>query len=290
MNWPAEIFQIVEPPAWFDDCRLKTDALWLTWTKSIRQLLSDFAKETAGWPEPRHVRLLGGVEFDHTFTMPIELRLRLPCVAGISGIAENLLRVKPANGVFLFRELTDDDFDSSALSKLWAVLRDIIAERCGNPMAALYAPLSYVGRHARDFPLHADLYAPEYLWNVFDRVSKDGSGATKLLPIAEFYALANAVTLPTGVMNELTACFDENYRGERFRRFYDILHVNDDPLVQALARASDDAAIRLRLRQGEGYLIHDRAWLHGREAATGGITKRRVHRLVFNANSPSTNG
>ena len=261
---------------------------WLTWAKPIRQLLSEFAEQTAGWPEPRHIRLLGGVEFDPTFSMPAELRLRLSCIVKINRVAENLLTVKPGNGVFLFRELTDDDFDSSALSKLWAVLRDTIAERCGNPMAALYAPLSYVGRNARDFPLHADLYVPEYLWNVFDRVSRDGTGATKLLPIVEFFALAKSVKLPTALLAELNACFDENQGGERFRRFYDMLHVNADPLGQELARASDEAAVRLPLRQGEGYLIHDRAWLHGREAATGGITKRRVHRLVFKVNSPST--
>jgi hypothetical protein len=282
MNWPAELFQRVEPPSGFDKCRLRTSTQWLTWAKPIRRLLSEFTNQTAAWPEPHQVHLLGGVEFDHTFTVKPEFRHGLTCAQQITRLAENLLNVEPGQGVFLFRDLFDDGFNQRALPKLWAVLRDTIAARCGNPMAALYAPLSYVGRRAGDFPLHADLYTPEYLWNVFDRVPADGTGATKLLPLSEFFALAKSAQLSPATMKALRACFDAKQGGERFRRFYDLLHVNSDPIVQALEAVSDEKAVRLSLRQGEGYLIHDRAWLHGREVATGGITKSRVHRLVFN--------
>jgi hypothetical protein len=39
--------------------------------------------------------------------------------------------------------------------------------------------------------------------------------------------------------------------------------------------------LRIKLYAGQGYLLSDRAWLHGRDAPRGGVPINRLHRLVF---------
>jgi hypothetical protein len=199
----------------------------------------------------------------------------------VTRLAESVRITHPGQSVLLFRDLLDDHFDFRALSRLWAVLSATIAELCGHPMAALYAPLSYVGPSAKNFPLHADLYRPECLWNVFDRVPADGSGAATLLSVREFFALAAALRVPLHAQRSLRSCLADESSGERFRKFYDLLHVNSEPWASMLAEDAEKHAARLPFGPGEGYLIHDRSWLHGREAPHGGVTTRRVHRLIF---------
>jgi hypothetical protein len=129
--------------------------------------------------------------------------------------------------------------------------------------------------------LHADLYAPQCLWNVFDKVPSDGSGPATLLSMPRFFSLAVEVGAPQTAQATIRSILREERGGERFREFYDLLHVNNEDWAIELSGRAEAAADRLWLRQGEGYLIHDRSWLHGREAPSGGVTTRRVHRLVF---------
>jgi hypothetical protein len=254
-------------PRWFERCALRECARWLTWSKEVRWLLHEFARETADWPEPRHVRLLGGVEFDHTFTVSEKLRSALRCGGKMTALAEAVRLTHPGQHVLLFRDLLDDHFDFRALSRLWAVLRDTIAELCGHPMAALYAPLSYVGPSAKNFPLHADLYRPERLWNVFDRVPPDGSGAATLLSMHEFFALAAAIRVPAEAQRALRSCIEDENSGERFRRFYDLLHVNNEPWSSDLAencrKARRSSAFRAR-----GGLLDPRSLVAARARST----------------------
>lgn len=275
-------FQSIDAPDWFQSSSIVTRGKWLTWSEDLRIKLHEFAKETAEWPEPRKVRLLGGKEFDLTFTHGPRGISTLKDGKWLLSLADSVHSMCPdKRSLLLFRDILDDRFDGRSLAHLWALLRDVIASRSGHPLAALYAPLSHVGRSAKQFPLHADLYPPQYLWNVFDRVPKDGSGVALLLPLDKFFALASKVGVPVVAQAAIRNCLSDEMRGERFREFYDLLHVNTERWSQEWGAAAEKSATRLPLGTGEGYLIHDRSWLHGRETPTGGVTVRRVHRLVY---------
>jgi hypothetical protein len=281
MSYPHYCFQDVDEPSWFKRSTFTRRLRWLTWSSDVRNHLHKFAKESGNWPEPNHIRLLGGREFDHTFSHGLERIRTLESAGFYVRLAKAVASIREPGEALLFRELFDDSFDGTHLMHLWAVLRDLIAEQAGQPMAALYAPLSYVGRSARRFPLHADLYAPQYLWNVFDRVPADGSGAALLLSLEDFFALADKIGVGNEAQTRFRKCLTDETIGERFRYFYDQMHVNGETWSDEWGTAAEKAATRLPLGAGEGYLIHDRSWLHGREAPTGGVTVKRVHRLVY---------
>jgi hypothetical protein len=274
-------FKETQPPSWFKGESFTWPAKWLTWSDETRKHLHEFADQTAEWVEPKKQRLLSGKEFDLTFTHGIEHVQSLKNSELYMQIARALMKLRIKRDALLFRELLDGKFGRKSLVHLWAVLRDCIVGQTGQPMTALYAPLSYVGRSAGQFPLHADLYAPQYLWNVFDSVPTDGSGAALLLRLDKFFSLAKKAGVPRRVQKQVLNCFSDESQGERFRQFYDLLHVNGITWAKTWGELAEKAAARLPFGAGEGYLIHDRSWLHGRETPTGGVTVKRVHRLVY---------
>jgi hypothetical protein len=254
---------------------------WLTWSAPARRLLSRFGAEAEQLPSPKHIRLLGGLEFDHTYSIPMADIRRLDCFPKLEQMGMALRSQQPEDGLILFRELLDDKFAGEHLHKLFACLREILAESTGKILGALYAPLSYVGRKAGDFPLHADLYVPDLLWNVFDRVPTDGSGMATLLPILTFRELLQEAQTPLAERKVLLSCLEDDSLEDRFRTFYDLLYVNGADWTDRLTALMTQRQFRLPLGYGQGYLINDRNWLHGREAPAGGVTTKRVHRLVF---------
>jgi hypothetical protein len=244
-------------------------------------VLRRFCEESSALSNPRLIRLSGDAEFNATYSIPLETLRRLKCFSGLRRMAKALRLVTPHGKIFLFRDLMNDEFRGEQLGKFLAAMREIIVMNGREAYAALYAPLGYVGPKATDFPLHADLYAPDLLWNIFDQVPRDGSGATKLLPTTVFRKLLYQIRVPEQERNILMSCLDNDTVEDRFRTFYNLLHLNSADWATKLTDKMTAHQFLVTLEYGQGYLINDRKWLHGREAPSGGVTTKRVHRLVF---------
>jgi len=151
----------------------------------------------------------------------------------------------------------------------------------GDPRTAMYTPLGTIGKNAGEFPLHADLYIPTLLFNVFDNVSSEGSSASTFLSVASLRRLIPAVpSLPAARGRAIAALFERETRKDQFEVLYDLLH-GEHRWVPALERAMTRRQLAIRLQAGQGYLLHDRKWLHGRAAPDGSVPVDRLRRLVF---------
>jgi hypothetical protein len=81
--------------------------------------------------------------------------------------------------IWLLSGLLDNEIDRSTLRVFFAVCRSELNELFGTESAAIYAPLGADGESEQgDFPLHADLYPPSLLLNIFDSVPTDTSGGS----------------------------------------------------------------------------------------------------------------
>ena len=180
--------------------------------------------------------------------------------------------------------LFDDDFGPRGLHTFFAGLRAVLVELSGDPGDALYSPLGVTGPRAGSFRLHADLYGPEVLLNVFDKVPGDGSGESVFLSVPEFASiLSETPTMTADARRDILLHFAEETGTDRYNRFFDLVYGRDRPWGADLERRMRERQLPIRLDSGQGYLIHDRRWLHGREAPTGGVAAHRLHRLVFHA-------
>lgn len=233
---------------------------------------------------PRLLHLFGGQPYDYTFSFGGALST-LHFEDG--GLAESLnsfvlglYDLDVGGRLMLLDGLLDDKFDGRGLHLLFTYARDVLSALMNDPMGALYTPLS--GRQG-EFPLHADLYIPQILFNVFEKVPADTSGTSLFLSVPVFKKLLREVdSLPKDVHESLCRCLEDGEREDQYTKFYHLLYRDNEPWGEELARRMREKQVRIKLFYGQGYLLNDRAWLHGREAPHGGVPRDRLHRLIFN--------
>ena len=70
---------------------------------------------------------------------------------------------------------------------------------------------------------------------------------------------------------------------DRFNDFFYSLYARDAPWSEELSSALAAHQIMVKFQRGEGFLLNDRQWLHGRTTTSGAVHEDRLHRLVFNS-------
>lgn len=280
-----QVFCPIPCPPLHRDLPVNEFANWYTWSTEFIFFLSEAKAELDKLTSPPLIRLASVKEkYNYTYSWPVD------------GWSDHLLRKlfvsfarsmpSSSTRIMLFDGLIEPVLSSSQLHSLFAILRGTLAHLCGSEIFAMYAPLGDIGKWAADFPLHADLFAPEYLFNVFDEVSSDNSGASIFLSFPMLRSLlTNVRRLPTETADEILAIMSSNSLEDRFDELYDLLH-GSHPWQSELCRAMKQRQLRIKLRSGQGYLLNDRYWLHGREAVHGRVPVSRLHRLVYNVPKP----
>jgi hypothetical protein len=278
-----DVFRRIDAPAGQRNLTPTIPATWQTWSNEFTRFLVEAAPELQRLADPPRVRIRDLADYDTTFSRsPAELA-DIVLQRRLYAFARSLGATRPRRTLMLFDGLLEPHLNGAQLGALFALLRGALVEIAGDPQAAMYTPLGRTGRHVRDFPLHADLYIPEILFNVFDRVPTDESGASLFLPVSGLGPLLrDAASLPPAIGKQILGILTREQARDRFHVLYDLLH-GLYPWVPGLEQAMTCRQVRIKLHAGQGYLLHDRAWLHGRETPRGGVPTNRVHRLVFTA-------
>jgi hypothetical protein len=69
---------------------------------------------------------------------------------------------------------------------------------------------------------------------------------------------------------------------DRYEEFYSLLYDEDQRWSAELQKVLFKESICQKFNKGQGYMINDRVWMHGRGATKGLVNGKRLHRLVFN--------
>jgi hypothetical protein len=273
----VKIFERAEPPAGQRGLAINQSAIWYTWSTAFRNFTVVFENWLRSLPEPELITIPGLVKYDYTLSLP------LPADHPFWDFVRSMCQLERPCGIMLFTDLLDQDIDGFILRRLFAMLRFGIARSLSDERFSLYAPLGTTGAGAGDFDLHADLYLPELLFNVFEEVPGDSSGASIFLHTADLFRLMPQVTaLPSEERARITACFQLPPDQDRFKELFRLLHSPSRPWVAELEQEMRKHQLTIKLGPGQGYFIHDRTWLHGRELPNGSVSARRLHRLIFN--------
>jgi hypothetical protein len=199
----------------------------------------------------------------------------------IDDLANSLSRILVGDRMLLLRDMIGPHLDRAQFHRLLALLRGSLVSIAGDARASLYSPASVARGKNNDFALHADLFVVNRLLLVFDDVPADGSGRSIFLPRAAFISLLEDVhTLNVSMRSKIIGLLTTRIRRDSFNRFYSLLH-DDHPWRDELACAFVRKQAAIGLGPGEGYLIDDRHWLHGRETVSRPVGRQRFRRLVF---------
>lgn len=273
------LFTEVAPPAPHMANVLNGSAIWLTWSSQFREFAARWCDSSAALRPPRLTTIANRSSYGRTYTSDLPLSHFDP---QLEEFACSLARVQPDDRVVLLDGLLDESIDGTGLASLLAALRDSLVRVHREPGAALYAPLGTIGESAGGFRLHADLYVPHKLMNVFEEVPSDSSGASLFLSKASLMTALVEAEVPRARIDRIRGLLEHRLASDGFEDLQRLVYPRVDATwVVALGRTMSRMQLRIRLGRGQGYLINDRRWLHGREAPTGGVSPRRLHRLVF---------
>jgi hypothetical protein len=272
-------FERVSAPSHHARHSIGSVGVWHSWTPAARSLLAEWRK-CPEFPDPilRHLR--AGLPYDYTYSLDGSVSPQL--LEATDELAEGYVELERPAHIILLTNLLDDPNDGIALHRLLACLRDRVAVLLGDPFGALYAPLSKTGPRAGAFALHADLYKPDMLMNVFDDVPQGRSGASLFLSVAKLLEILRGLpSVPPDVYERLESCLSKPVLDDRYEEFFSLLHGRRQPWSSELRVTLRTHQMKIKFFRGEGYLIHDRTWIHGRTAPRQGVSPRRLHRLIF---------
>ena len=256
---------------------------WFTWSNEARETLLDLAQALPSLPKPE-VKYFEESEYGYSVAIAARHFLSPNLRRRLDHLAAAFLDIRSFSEIVFLDKMLDKQVSGNCIASFFAWVRSTLTESTGERDAAIFAPLGAVGGTTQgNFPLHADLYAPMFLLNLFDHVPPDGSGASLFLCVAEFFTwIDNLPAVPVEVRRRIRSLLVEPTDEDHYEELYDLLH-GEHPWTTELESWMAERASRVSLRRGQGYLIHDRCWLHGREAPSRRVRKNRLHRLIFDS-------
>jgi hypothetical protein len=253
----------------------------MTWHPEWREVLSTFA---ACNPPATTTRLLDWYVTPDG-TPPIEVfdwdSLPGDVADGMLAMGESLWHVPvvPEGGFAHLTEMTQL-LGAHTGAALTALGEAVVKASGGKPTTAMKIPIgANAGLPDGTFPVHVDDWPARNLLNVFTKPAPDHQGATLVLPVAEYEELAHAAfgaDQATGMLSRI-----------RRELPWDLLHYEQtfgwhEKDEWDLIASTTGAAIVVAYGEGEGYLVDDSTFLHGRTlVAERGDRLDRIHRLTF---------
>lgn len=277
-----KLFKEIQPPVPFEEVSNECKAKWLTWSDDFLSFQDQIIKESQKYGAPE-ILVFQGRYKSQSYTVDLN-RLDPSFLNKINDCSSFLSKIKIKEELYFFDKLISDSFNSQSFRFFICCLRAKLSSRRKDGMASLYIPIGAV-EGENEFPVHSDLFIPIYLWNIFDEVFTSNQGCPLLLPVA---TLLNQIVkqidnFPEDKYNFLKYIFGDKvvYNEDGYDQLIAVLHGKENWWSQEVKEGIEKYVLKIKFGRGQGYLINDRKWLHGRSFSSESVTSNRLHRLVF---------
>jgi hypothetical protein len=239
-------------------------------------------RKLAGAAPPRLVRLPHRAEYGMTYLLDMQViqegslaPVLVPLAQAFHGYTE------PPEGIALLCDLFDEEVDALTLRWLFAGLVTLMGTDA-LPGSALNPPIQSAEPLGSAFRLHADLFRETMLMSVFDRVPSDHTGACVLLDVPTFRQILEGLeSMPFATRERILELIEDRNGEDRFDELFHHMHHPSHPWADELLLRTRSAQFTLQPRRGQGYVVDDRRWLHGREPQSCRVETDRLYRVVF---------
>jgi hypothetical protein len=260
--------------------RLAASSQWMTWSPEFLLLVRSLRKQGVFKQRVSLVRVPACAPYGSTYTTRFA-DLSSQIQQQLMRCVRELSTVKCGREVVLFRKMLAPRLSQPEIRVLFALLREAFVVIHSNPAAALYSPVTPEKKDP-GFNLHADLFLTTKLWLIFEDVPLDHTGASLFLSrTALLRCLRGIASIPQQARAAITALLDKPIHKDSYNILYDLIYDTTVKRSKQLQAAMKELTQAIPLFPGEGYLIDDRKWLHGRTAVSTTVTGRRFHRLTY---------
>jgi hypothetical protein len=252
---------------------------WYTWSRPALHKIAQHINLLRSLPAPSSTVVRACRPYPASYHYPFSTLTR-----GLRNLAlhlsEALLREQVGRNIFFLCRMFDAPLSSATFHKLLTLVRSGVVWINGDPRAALHSPVK-TERFDEGFPLHADLYLTERLFLVFDAVPSGRVGSSLFLARDVFdQILKEHKQVPRSVRRRLQAILN-HVTVDSFQEYADLLYRTEETWAVSLRECMHRRCWSVKLRRGEGFLLNDRKWLHGRTSTKARITASRFRRLTY---------
>lgn len=253
---------------------------WYSWSPAFLQAIAENLERSEPLPRPGSINVRGCDPYNTTYTYRLSaLPDRLVHFAIEAGRA--LLAFRLDHEMRFLSSMLQPPVSSVVLHKIFALIRSGIVQNTKDGRTALHAPVK-TKRKDDGFPLHFDLFLTDKLWLVFDNVPAGRAGRALFLSRAAFEkALLSNRLMPEYKRRRVFELLRATPTEDSFDECYELIHSEEHPWTRLLENICKRESFAIKLRSGEGYIINDRNWLHGRTPVKGAIPANRFRRLVY---------
>lgn len=259
----------------------KREHRWFQYSCDFYYLLPQLKAAYVQHGAPKLIYIKGLGEYNYTLhvdTNKIENSIKIELENLVVGIS----RFPVGNRLNFFHSLINNRIGGDLFSFFLGYTRSRMAQMNNNEKAALYPPIS-VASEENEFPPHCDLYPPTILFNIFEDPSRGNDGASVFLTIDTLFneVLPNLNGFTNKHMQEAEKLLFFETGKDRYKSFYSLLYLRK---WSAELRAIINSKVALiKFNKGQGYMLNDRVWMHGRGQTRQIFDAKRLHRLVFNS-------
>ncbi len=171
------------------------------------------------------------------------------------------------------------------MKHLFAFLRAVIVEQCGHRLGAHAIETDGTG-HDHIFPPHADMWVTSIILNIFN-IQPPGQGISTMLRMDDAWATIEASGIPPEGIAQMRRSIADHGSCDLYMQFNAWLY-NDHAWSDRLGDELLAMSVGHEMLPGQGYLVDDRRWLHGRkelrwpESYTKEDKLNRLYRLGYN--------
>ena len=253
---------------------------WYTWTDELKIKLSSIAEELSSI-NTEIINLLPNDTYGASYKCKNKT-LTKKTKDAVKFISNNLIKLEPKNGIFLFKNLIFENFSSKSLHVLFSLISEEL--RRTKKMKALHSPI-VENIIDEGFPVHADLFETKTLFNVITSIEKNKHGEILLLSIEDLEkAMQSVPKLPINTKDKILDILRNKNGVDLFDNIFYLMY-GDHPWSNDLKREIEKRQLWLTPEEGIGYLVIDGQWLHGRNKYLGEIKENRLNRLLFDTNT-----
>lgn len=256
---------------------------WYSWSKEFLRFYKEFKNSVdVSKLKPDLIFIDGFNDYNYSYNLDFKKYVPIKFRCDFKKFSLNFLEYPLQNRILFFTNLINPQILGGDIHLIFSIFSNVIAYEHKYEMGALYPPLTISNNG--HFPLHCDLYIPQILFNLFDEVPQNNTGASLFLRIDTllYDILPTISKMPEKIKEQISSIIASNDNIDRYEKFYDLLNNTGHPWFYQLKRQTDARRFSIKFEKGQGYMLNDRKWLHGRTKPSKILTEKRVHRLTFN--------